>query len=65
MYGVSADVDVKAIDENRRILIGFADNTTAEWTFASRADNETLVTITNTGFQGDRDEVVRQAPDAT
>jgi uncharacterized protein YndB with AHSA1/START domain len=63
MYGASADVDVKEIEENKRILIEFG--TTVEWIFTPRAENETLVTITNTGFKGDGDDIVKQAIDST
>ncbi|MCD9025256.1 SRPBCC family protein [Cohnella silvisoli] len=63
MYGASADVDVKEIEENRRILIEFG--TTVEWIFTSRTENETFVTITNTGFEGDGDHIVKQAIDST
>lgn len=65
MYGVSAEVDVKAIKENKRIFIEFHDHTTVEWIFTSRADNETFVTITNTGFEGDMDSIVAQVIDST
>ncbi|MDF2649455.1 MAG: polyketide cyclase [Paenibacillus sp.] len=63
MYGASADVDVKVIEENKQILIDFG--TTVEWTFTSRAENETFVTITNRGFVGDDDDIVKQALDST
>lgn len=63
MYGASADVDVKEIEENKRILIEFG--TTVEWIFTSRTENETFVTITNTGFKGDGDDIVKQALDST
>lgn len=59
MYGVSANVEVKEVEENKRILIEFG--TTVEWIFTSRTENETLVTITNTGFKGDGDDIVKQA----
>jgi uncharacterized protein YndB with AHSA1/START domain len=69
MYGVSADVDVIVIEENKRILIEWpaeGDNTTTvEWIFTSRADNHTLVSITNSGFVGDGDDIVMQALDST
>lgn len=64
MFGVSAEVSVKAIEANKRILIEWSsgDNpTTVEWLFAPRADNTTFVTITESGFSGDGDEVVRKA----
>jgi uncharacterized protein YndB with AHSA1/START domain len=63
MYGASADVDVKEIEENKRILIEFG--STVEWVFTPRAENETFVTITNTGFKGDGDDIVKQAIDST
>lgn len=55
MYGVSADVQVKALEKNQRILIewpGFGAPTRVEWTFESRPDGNTLVIITNSGFAG-------------
>jgi uncharacterized protein YndB with AHSA1/START domain len=68
MYGVSIPVLVKAIEENRRILVewpGYGTPTTVEWTFTPRVDNTTFVTITNSGFSGDDDSVVKQALDST
>lgn len=64
MYGVSAIVDVKEIEANRRIFIEFDDHTTAEWMFTSRVQDETFVSITSAGFQGDHDEIVAQAIDS-
>ena len=32
-----------------------------EWIFTACADNTTFVTVTNTGFSGDGDEMVKQA----
>ena len=63
MYGASAEVDVKEIEENKRILINFG--TTVEWIFKPVADNETFVSITNSGFIGDGDDVVKQAIEST
>jgi uncharacterized protein YndB with AHSA1/START domain len=68
MYDHSVDVSVKAIEENKRILIewrAFGAPTTVEWVFTARSDNTTLVSVTNTGFSGDGDEVVKQALDST
>jgi uncharacterized protein YndB with AHSA1/START domain len=65
MYGASADVDVKDIVPNKQILIEWSPNNTVEWIFAPRADNETFVTITNSGFEGDGDDIVNQALDST
>jgi uncharacterized protein YndB with AHSA1/START domain len=68
MYGHSAQVDVKAVEENRRILIewpGQNGPTVVEWLFMPRPDNTTFVSITNTGFQGAADEIVIQALEST
>lgn len=68
MYGHSVEVSVKVIEENKRILIdwGEADVTTlVEWGFTSRLDDTTFVSISNSGFSGDGDEIVKQALDST
>jgi len=65
MYGVSAELDVKEVEENKRIFIRFHDNTNVEWLFIRRSENETFVSITNSGFQGDRDSIVDQVIDST
>jgi hypothetical protein len=36
-----------------------------EWLFTPRADNTTFVSITNAGFSGDGDEIVKQAIEST
>jgi uncharacterized protein YndB with AHSA1/START domain len=68
MFGVSAEVSVKAIEANKRILVEWSSAgghpTTVEWLFAPRADNTTFVTITESGFDGDGNEVVRKAIDS-
>lgn len=67
MFNVSTMVDVKAIEPNKRILIewdGAKGRNEVEWVFTDREDNTTLVTITNSGFQGTDEEIVQQALDA-
>lgn len=65
MYGASAQVTVKAIEENTRILIEWDDPPRpVEWQFAPRGDNATLVSISSWGFSGSEDEVVAKAIDA-
>ncbi len=65
MFGVSAEVSVKAIEANKRILIEWSSSgghsTVVEWLFASQADNTTFVRITESGFSGDGDEIVQKA----
>ena len=68
MYGVSAQVVVKAIETNRRILIewpGYSDPATVEWTFVPQEDATTFVSITETGLTGNQDELVKQVADST
>jgi uncharacterized protein YndB with AHSA1/START domain len=65
MYGVSAEVRVKAIEPNLRILIEWDDPPLpVEWRFGSRPDGTTLVTVSNWGFRGSDDEVVKQVMDS-
>lgn len=65
MYGVSGIVHVKAVEQNRRILIEWDDPPCpVEWIFTSRPDGTTLVQISNWGFSGSDDEVVAQAIDS-
>ncbi len=67
MYGASTQVHVKAIEENRRILIewtGYKGPETVEWLFETRADRTTMLTITCSGFSGTADEIVKQALDS-
>ncbi len=63
MFDASAQVNVKSIESNKRILIEWP--TRVEWIFTSRPDNTTFVSITNTGFSGNEDEVAKQAVGST
>jgi len=68
MYDVSADVTVKAIDPNERIVIEWPGDkapTTVEWAFAAQPDGTTFVSITESGFTGSGDELVKQVADST
>ena len=68
MYGFSLEVTVKAVEENARIVIewpGEVTPTTVEWIFTPRPDGTTFVSITNTGFDGEEDQIVRQALTST
>src|SRR5712691_6546408 len=68
MYGVSAQVDVKAIEKNKRILIEWngPDNpSSVEWTFEPSGEDRTFVTVKNWGFGGDAEKVVAAAMDST
>ena len=68
MYGISIPVTTKVIEPNKRIVIewpGYKSPTTVEWTFAPQKDGTTFVSITEEGFTGDGDELVKQVTDST
>lgn len=68
MYNVSMPVTPKAIEPEKRILIewpGYSGQTTVEWTFASQEDGTTFVSITESGFTGSGDQLVKQVTDST
>jgi uncharacterized protein YndB with AHSA1/START domain len=67
MYGVFTEVDVRAIEENKRILIEWngPDHPSAvEWTFEPRGEDRTFVTVENRTFYGEPDAVVAAAIDS-
>ncbi len=64
MYGVSDDLYVKEIKQNKLIRIESSDNTKTEWSFFPRNENETFVSITNSGFAGNGDDMVNNAIDS-
>jgi uncharacterized protein YndB with AHSA1/START domain len=64
MYALSVHVHVRALEPHTRLVIDWSASgktTTVEWTFTSRTDTTTFVSVTNSGFSGDRDELVTQA----
>jgi uncharacterized protein YndB with AHSA1/START domain len=68
MYGASTQVIVQALEANKRILIewdGYSGRTTVEWKFASHAEDTTFVSITESGFTGDGDDLVKYVTDST
>lgn len=67
MYGFSVDVDVKAVERNRRIVVEWAAYgypSTIEWQFTARPDG-TVVSVTNAGFRGAAQEIASTAVAAT
>jgi len=62
MYNISVQVEVKAIEENKRILIEWRSGnetlTAVEWIFTLQADNTTFVSIINSSYSA---AVVKQA----
>lgn len=68
MYNISIPVTVKVIEANRRIEIewpGYKRPTTVVWEFAPQEYGTTFVSITEIGFAGDGDELVKQVTDST
>ena len=68
MYGISIPVTVKCIEPLERIVIewpGQNGPSTVEWLFRPLEDDSTFVSITNSGFLGNGDELVSQATDST
>jgi len=68
MYNVSAVVTVKAIEQHKRIVIewpGYSGSSTVEWIFAPQNDGTTFVSITEAGFTGNGDELVKQVAAST
>jgi uncharacterized protein YndB with AHSA1/START domain len=68
MYEISIPVSVKTIEPNKRIIItwpGYSSLTTVEWEFEPQEDGTTFVRISESGFTGDGDELVKQVTDST
>ena len=62
MYGVSAEVEVIELEQDKRILVHWP--TPVEWVFSPRGMDATFVTITASGFTGTEDEQVASAIDS-
>ena len=68
MYDVSIHVIAKAIEPNARIVIewpGYSGPTTVEWRFAPQKNGTTFVSVTESGFTGSGDELVKYVADST
>ena len=68
MYDVSIQVTAKVIEPNQRIVIewqGYSGPTTVEWTFAPLDDSTTFVRVTESGFTGNGDQLVKYVADST
>jgi uncharacterized protein YndB with AHSA1/START domain len=70
MYGVGSDVHVEEVEEPRRVRFTWSGYTpehptTVEFTLVPWPGGHTHLTITETGFTGDGDELVRYATDST
>ena len=68
MYNVSTQATIKEVEKNKRILIewsSYGSPTTVEWTFTPYGNDATFVTITDSGFRGEGDDIVKQAQNST
>ena len=68
MYNHTVPVSVKSIEPNTKIVIEWGngeDTTIMEWTFKSLEDTGTFVSINNSGFKGDTNEIIAQVRDST
>ena len=68
MYNFSVQVQVKEVEQDKRIVVewgAYEEPTTIEWVFTARRDDTTFVSVTNSGFGGTGDEMVKKALDST
>jgi uncharacterized protein YndB with AHSA1/START domain len=68
MYNFSVQVNVKKVGANKRIVVewlAYGAPTQIEWVFLPLTEDTTFVSITNSGFEGDGDEIVKQAVGST
>ena len=68
MYDVSVQVTAKTIEPGKRIVIewpGYSGPTTVEWRFTPWKDGTTFVAVTESGFTGDADQLVKYVADST
>ena len=70
MYGATAQVEVLAVEQDKRIVIEWPYGsegapTTVEWTFTPLAGDRTFVAVTNYGFSGTQEEIALQAIGST
>jgi uncharacterized protein YndB with AHSA1/START domain len=68
MYGISIPVTAKAVEPNKRIVIewpGHKTPTTVEWNFERQSDGNTFVSISEAGFTGDGDEILKMVADSS
>jgi uncharacterized protein YndB with AHSA1/START domain len=68
MYDISVQVTAEAIEPDKRIVIewpGYSGPTTVEWTFTPHAQDATFVEVTESGFSGAGDDLVKYVADST
>lgn len=68
MFGISEEVFVKALEPNRRIVIewpGHGTTNTVEWLFTARGNNQTVVSVQESGFDPQDTKLVDKVADST
>jgi uncharacterized protein YndB with AHSA1/START domain len=68
MYDKSTRVIAKTIEPHRRIVIewdGYTGRTLVEWKFARQKDGNTFVTIMESGWTGNGDELLKYVAEST
>ena len=67
-YDISVSVKATVVQPDERLVIewpGYSGLTTVEWKFAAQPDATTFVSITESGFTGDGDSIVKQVSDSS
>ena len=69
IYEASTEVRVLAFEQDRRIYIEWDVNmdnpSRVEWTFEDRGDDGTYVSVVNSGFDSEADDVIERVVDST
>lgn len=68
MYDFSLFVKTLILEENKKIVVEWGNSgetTLVEWIFTPLNENETFVSITNSGFEGDTDKIIDQVRNST
>ena len=68
MYDISIQVTATVIEPNHRIVMewpGYGAPTKVEWTFTPVDDGSTFVSVTESGFAGNGDQLVKFVADST
>lgn len=68
MYNHTVPVLIKSIEANKKIIIewgNYSERTNVEWTFRQLGENLTFVSIVNSGFTGDTEQLISQIRDST
>ena len=68
MYGAATHVTVKALEPDKRIVIewdGYSGRTQVEWKFASLQPGTTFVSIAESGWTGEGDDLVKYVTSST